>query len=159
MSPEDKEAIIAFAGPLFAEAKFIDANSIDKDGYPTSRHAQEIQNALERDFTRSPARVHQPQHVVDYGQYQMPQPNFPPIPQVHPQPYYPQPQVDNGQLEFAFDQSEQQKTNSLLEDISRKLTKLISMLQDKDKPKENVTKLKVAKEDLPKSTGGFVQDK
>ncbi len=145
LSPEDKAALIEFAGPLFAQAKFIDSNSVDKDGYQTSRQAIEIQHALERDFQRStPVHVPQPyipaQNVIDYNPYQ----NIP----ANPQPYYPPAQpVDNGQLEFKFDQSEQQKTNGLLEEISRKLTKLISLLEPNVKAQtEHVTKLKVTKE-------------
>jgi len=74
LSPEDKAALIEFAGPMFAQAKFIDANSVDKDGYQTSRQAHEIQSALERDFQRStPARPPQhylpPQAVIDYNPY------------------------------------------------------------------------------------------
>jgi hypothetical protein len=159
LSPEDKAALIDFAGPLFAQAKFIDANSVDKDGYQTSRQAHEIQSALERDFQRStPARPPQhylpPQNVIDYGQQQhVPYPTHIPA---APQPYYPPTPVDNGQLEFKFDESAQQKTNSLLEDISRKLTKLISLLEPKTKPTENVTKLKVTKDpvqEIPRGAG------
>lgn len=163
LSPEDKAALIEFAGPLFAQAKFIDSNSIDKDGYQTSRQAQEIQLALERDFQNksAPKPLHQHNHpsynhpsynhptVIDYGQYQ--QPAY--IPQPQPQPY--QPPVDNGQLEFQFDQSAQQKTNVLLEDVSRKLTKMISLLE-KLTPTENVTKLNVTKnpvQEIPRRVG------
>lgn len=157
LSPEDKAALIEFAGPMFAQAKFIDANSIDKDGYQTSRQAQEIQHALERDFQRAspppayvpPAHYAPPQmNVIDYNPY----------PQPAPQPYYPPAPVDNGQLEFKFDQSEQQKTNSLLEDISRKLTKLIGLLEPKTAPTENVTKLKVTKDPVQEVPRGARKD-
>jgi hypothetical protein len=145
LSPEDKDALIAFAGPLFAQAKFIDSNSVDKDGYQTSRQAIEIQTALERDFQRStPARVFQPQHAPQNGDYN-PQPYYP----TQPAPYYPPTPIDNGQLEFTFDQSAQQKTNTLLEDISRKLTKLIGLLEPNVKAQtEHVTKLKTTKDSI-----------
>lgn len=161
LSPEDKAALIEFAGPLFAQAKFIDSNSVDKDGYQTSRQAQEIQHALERDFQRAtPPPVHAPHHyhapqagnVIDYNPYLTSAP-VAPLPQYHP----PAP-VDNGQLEFQFDQSEQQKTNSLLEDISRKLTKLIGLLEPKTAPAENVTKLKVTKDPVQEVPRGARKD-
>lgn len=163
LSPEDKAALIEFAGPLFAQAKFIDSNSIDKDGYQTSRQAIEIQHALERDFQRStPVRV-QPQYLpqnVDYGATHIPMPPTYQTPHTYPAPvpqYAPLP-VDEGQLEFRFDQSEQQKTNSLLEDISRKLTKLISLLEPKTAQTENVTKLKVTKDAVQETPRGVRKD-
>lgn len=142
LSPEDKAALIEFAGPLFAQAKFIDANSIDERGHATSRQAQEIQYALERDFQRSSPPAHIPHHYHA----------------APPQPYYPPAPVDNGQLEFQFDQSAQQKTNSLLEDISRKLTKLIGLLEPKTAPAENVTKLKVTKDPVQEVPRGARKD-
>lgn len=161
LSPEDKAALIEFAGPLFAQAKFIDSNSVDKDGYQTSRQAQEIQYALERDFQRAtPPPVHVPHHyhapqpqmnVIDYNPY----PTHIPA---APQPYYPPAPVDNGQLEFQFDQTEQQKTNFLLEEISRKLTKLIGLLEPKTAPAENVTKLKVTKDPVQEVPRGARKD-
>lgn len=56
---------------------------------------------------------------------------------IHPQPQL----VDEGQLEFNFNRTEQQKTNELLAEISKKLTKVLDALNSK----ENVTKLTVKK--------------
>lgn len=160
LSPEDKAALIEFAGPIFAQAKYIDANSVDKDGYRTSRHALEIQSALERDFQQKSAPMHyspppvptQPIYApapapIDYAAYGIP-------PAAVPTPMnvidYGQntPPRDPNQLEFSFNQTEQEKTNAHLEEISRKLTKLINLLQEK--PAEHVTKLKTAKDPVPK---------
>lgn len=153
LSPEDKDALIAFAGPLFAQAKFIDANSIDKDGYQTSRQAHEIQHALERDFQRStPVRPSQPYHQAD------PYYPTPPHPiELPPQQYQsPPPPVNDGQLEFKFDQTAQQKTNELLEDISRKLTRLMGMLEHNSNAQtENVTKLKITKDSIQEVPRGI----
>lgn len=162
LSAEDKALLIEFAGPIFAEAKNIDANSVDKDGYRTSRHAQEIQMALERDFQTKSAPRHfapppnpylqqQPASVVDYGQYLQPPIHYPPV-QVM------QPVVDTGQMEFQFDQSEQQKTNSLLEEVSRKLTKVVALLEKLTQPTENVTKLKITKDPVQKVSGFIGKD-
>lgn len=135
LTPEDKAALIAFAQPIFAEAKFIDANSVDKDGYRTSGQAQEIQWALERDFQQKSL----PKPVVH--QQLPPTYTYPEIPQTI-QPQYihaTQQNVDDGQLEFKFDQSEQQKTNALLEEISRKLTKILAMLEQSQQKLKNDT--------------------
>lgn len=62
---------------------------------------------------------------------------------INPQPvpipnYQPPPQSNEGQLEFNFDRKEQEITNDILKDISKKLSRVIDLLSSK----ENVTKLK-----------------
>lgn len=150
MSPEDKQALIEIMGPLYGQAKLMD-NSWYEDskakvgGMPDQGAAGEIKRALERELTR-------PTYVPTHNSYiQHPQPSQTPVeyyqaPSVTPivtHQHHSQP-IDNSQMEFSFDQTEQQKTNNLLEEISRKLTKMISLLQENQK-KENVTKLKVTK--------------
>lgn len=155
MSPEDKAALIAMAGPFFAQSKFIDDNSIDQFGNRVNGQAYEIQHALERDFRNaSPPPTHVPPSYipqiappVTYSQEVIPHIEY----QYHEIPVvYNRVDETTDQLEFNFKPSEQQKTNDLLKEISQKLTKLISLLEQK--PKENVTKLKSPKDQFHKLT-------
>lgn len=139
LTPDDKKALIDFAGPLFAQSKEIDAMYYNDarpktDGIPDSGIAQGIQQALERDFALSQA----PRRVEAYAPTQIPMPQYvqAPMPQYAP----PAPIANPDQLEFKFDTTAQEKTNTLLEaqnklikELIKKFDKLISALDDNDK--------------------------
>ena len=139
LTPDDKRALIDFAGPLFAQSKEIDAMYYNDarpktDGIPDSGIARGIQQALERDFALSQA----PRRVEAYAPPEIPMPQYvqAPMPQYVP----PAPVVNPDQLEFKFDTTAQDKTNTLLEaqnklikELIKKFDKLISALNDNDK--------------------------
>jgi hypothetical protein len=154
LTPEDKKLLIDFAGPLFAESKEIDSMYFNDarpktDGMPDSGIARGIQQALERDFLSSPTprRVQAPvqypvEHIPQYVPEQMPQ--YPP--NVQPQMVQHQVgqvQYNPDQMEFKFDQSQQEKTNTLLEaqnklikELIKKIDKVISLATNNDKIKD-----------------------
>jgi hypothetical protein len=157
MSPEDAAALLAFAGPMFAQAKAIDANGMrDEYGNMPKPFSNELVSVLDVEVNKAKMK-HRQANPVAYqtAPAHIPQPAVPqyaPPVQLAPQPQYtPQP-VDEAQLEFQFNQTEQQKTNFLLEEISRKLTKVVGLLELTNKKnkddvkntfnqKETVTKL------------------
>jgi hypothetical protein len=153
LTPEEKAALVAFAGPIFAESKQIDSmfyNDRPKQGgMYVDGGAQEIQAALERDF-RQVQPVYQvpvPQIPYDPIPYpsRLPETSLDiPMPQVGHYSYNPTPSAQTDQLEFQFNITEQQKTNTLLESISKKLSTIIKLLEQNNK-KEDVPKLKVEK--------------
>jgi hypothetical protein len=144
LTPEDKKVLLDFAGPLFAQSKEIDSmyyndSKPKTDGIEDSGIAYGIQKALERDFANSqaPRRV-EAAHV--------PMPQYIPIPQhiPAPMPQYapPVPQQDPDQMEFKFNVTEQEKTNTLLEaqnklikQLITKIDKLISISNESTKAK------------------------
>jgi hypothetical protein len=149
LTPEDKNTLIQFAGPLFAMSKEIDGmyynDSRPKtDGIPDSGIARGIQDALERDFRASQAHP-RPQPVYQAPVYQQPPVQQPPQPLVaHPDHNSTgQQAVDQGdQLEFNFNQSKQDITNTLLEaqnkllkELNSKIDVLISLTTKDDKNK------------------------
>jgi hypothetical protein len=132
LSPEDKKLLLDFAGPIFQESKEID-NMYYNDarpkvnGYVDGGIATGIKDALERDLRQAQGHYAPPAPPQDHIYFQppvLPQPVMQPQHHVIAQPAYPQ---DDPQMEFNFNVSEQQKTNSLLE----KQNKLLSELTDK----------------------------
>jgi len=130
LSPEEKQALIEFAGPMFVLGKEIDSmyfndQQTKTDGMRDGGISGAIKTALERDFRSS--QVPQPQYIQ------------PPV-QALPNQYTPQPpavEVDVNQLELKFNKSEQEKTNDLLkkqskilEDLNKKFDKLIKLIQN-----------------------------
>ena len=139
LTPEEKQALIEFAGPMFALGKDIDSmyfngQQTKTDGMREGGISGAIKNELERDFRIS--QVHQPPQYI-------PPPPLPPVqPQIQalPQQHIAQPpaiEVDPNQLELKFNKSEQEKTNDLLkkqnkvlEDLNKKFDKLITLIQN-----------------------------
>jgi hypothetical protein len=136
LTPEEKQTLIEFAGPMFALGKDIDSMYFNDqqtrtDGMRDGGISGAIKNALERDFRSS--QVHQPQYI-------QPPPTFQPQMEVSHQQYIPQtPAVDTdpNQLEMKFDKSEQDLTNTLLrkqtkilEDLNKKIDKLFTLIQN-----------------------------
>ena len=139
LTPEEKQALIEFAGPMFALGKDIDSMYFNDqqpkvDGMRDGGISSGIKNALERDFRSSQVRqppVISPQSIEIAQTYQ------PVMPQT-PQPVQIQPQstVDENQLELKFNKSEQEVTNELLrkqnkilEDLNKKIDKLLTLIQ------------------------------
>lgn len=145
LSPEEKQALIEFAGPIFALGKDIDSMYFNDqqpkvDGMREGGISSGIKNAIERDFRSS--QLHRPPPIspqsLEINHTYQPVVNQPPQ-QVQIQP---QPQVDENQLELKFNKSEQEVTNELLrkqnktlEDLSKKIDKLIRLIQDE--PEDN----------------------
>lgn len=136
LTPDEKQALIEFAGPMFALGKDIDSmyfndQQTKTDGMRDGGISGAIKNALERDFRSS--QVQQPQYI------QPPTPPVQPQIQIMPQQHIPeQPAVesDPNQLELKFNKSEQQTTNELLrkqnkilEDLNKKINKLLALIQ------------------------------
>lgn len=151
LTPEDKQTLIQFAGPLFAMSKEIDKMYYEDSrpkigGYTDSGIATGIQEALERDFRtyqalppRPPAPV-LPQ-VINYA---------PPEIQANSAHFQSQnfelEKNDNLQLEFNFNQNKQDIANDLLEsqnkmlkELNNKIDLLISMLKNDDENKNKQT--------------------
>jgi hypothetical protein len=132
LSPEDKKLLLDFAGPIFQESKEIDGMYYNDarpkvNGYVDGGIATGIKDALERDLRQTQGHYAPPTPPQDHIYLQppaMPHPVMQPQQHIMAQPAYPQ---DDSQMEFNFNVSEQQKTNSLLE----KQNKLLSELTDK----------------------------
>jgi hypothetical protein len=141
LSPEDKRAILDFAGPLFHESKAIDSSFFDGtrpkvEGVPEYGLANGIKSVLERELAPTP-RQHHPQ-----AQYLTPPslpPQHAPMPQYALPPAAPAPQ-DTAQLELNFNPSAQDATNELLKEnnrILRQILKELEQLNSKDKQQVN----------------------
>lgn len=138
LTPDEKQALIEFAGPIFALGKDIDSmyfndQQTKTDGMRDGGISGAIKNALERDFRAS--QVQQPQYI-------QPPPPVQPQFQAVPQQYIQQevlPQTDPNQLELKFDKSEQEKTNDLLrnqnkilQDLNKKIERILALLTQDD---------------------------
>ena len=136
LTPDEKQALIEFAGPMFALGKDIDSmyfndQQTKTDGMRDGGISGAIKNALERDFRSS--QVQLPQYI------QPPPPPVQPQIQAMPQQHIPQHPVvesDPNQLELKFNKSEQETTNELLrkqnkilEDLNKKINKLLTLIQ------------------------------
>ena len=145
-TPEDLALLVQMAGPIFAESKLIESytsNSPQYDGR-VDEGSMKIKRGLERieQQVRASSRP-LPQQNPNIYQY-------PPTqgPQYVPQPveFQAPPKLD-GQLEFNFNLTEQKKTNELLIEISRKLSKLISLIDS------NITQKNGSSNTLSKNEG------
>lgn len=144
LSPDEKQALIEFAGPIFALGKDIDSMYFNDqqsktDGMRDGGISGAIKNALERDFKSSQAHsyqppVHQPQPQYVEAHQQPPTAHI--MPSQQPQVYVPPP-IDENQLELKFNRSEQEKTNELLskqnkilENLNKKIDKLLASIEN-----------------------------
>ena len=140
-SPEDLALLISMAGPIFAESKLIESytsNSPQYDGR-IDEGSMKIKRGLEQIEREVRASVAPPQQsYFDPNQYIPPQYVQPTY--IQPPLQYAPPPPTDGQMEFNFNLTEQKKTNDLLLEISRKLSKLISFV-DKFIPKDGTTNI------------------
>lgn len=141
MLPEDLEALMGFAGPMFGEARKLENLTSQKtmiDGYSqdVSDKIRDAVSSAERDVRSqrqvSLEKIHVPQQdpyqqILEYFDT----PNQPIQSQV-----YQQPQIEldrSGQMEFSFDPKKQDVTNNHLKDISNILKKILKHLEDASK--------------------------
>ena len=140
LMPDDFEALAQLAGPLYQQSKLIEAytSSNPIPNAMTDYGSNNIRMGLEQAKHLAQASVARPQ-----PSYVAPAPQsfiqaspvaqdvvvgvaqFTPYPQPMPSP----PKEDNGQMEFQFNSSEQKITNDLLREISKKLSRLITLIE------------------------------
>ena len=142
MSPDDLQALMGVAGPLFGESRMIE--QMTSDNTVSGSHIQDgsmkIKSALEQaqrqvQAHRPPPPQYAPPQYVPQEQFVQPQQ----VPVVQPitngvSTFTPQQfPSDDGQMMFQFDKKEQSITNDLLKEISKKLTKVIDLLDKKER--------------------------
>jgi len=144
LSPEDLQLLVGLAGPIYAESRLIESYSSDNpvNNGMVNDGSMKIKMGLEQMQRQVVTQAPRPQFQPPY------QPPYqPPVEQVHLPPptivqyVQPVPVVSQeDQFEFNFNVSEQKKTNDLLEAISKKLTKLIGVIESQKK-KDDLLKL------------------
>lgn len=143
MSPDDFAALAAFAGPIYQESRVIESftSSNPIPNVHDNYGSMNIKQGLEQAQRLAQASVARPQPLYVPPAVPLEQPDmvigtasF--TPYANPiQTSVPQPPSD--QLEFLFNQDAQNATNELLKEISKKLSKMISLLEKEDKiPKQ-----------------------
>lgn len=152
LMPDDFAALAAIAGPLFQESRQVErfTSNNPMPGAPLDNGSMSIKQSLEQAQRLAQASVVRPTPMyvppaipveqIDYsGAVNGPMT----IPYVQPQhnPQLPTPD-QSDQLEFSFNPSEQTVTNNLLKEISKKLTKVIMLLEKSKKEDTMVPKLK-----------------
>lgn len=144
MTPDDFAALAEIAGPLYQQSKVIESFTSESPipGAYKDYGSMNIRMGLEQAQRLAQASVHSP-----------PQPSYvapaePQYIQTYVEPTYavpmqaPTPVTDFGnQLEFSFEKGAMDITNDLLRDISKKLTKLINLV-DKSETEDKIPKLK-----------------
>lgn len=145
LNPDDLGLLVNLAGPLYQESKMIDSmtgNAPKQDGMRIDSGAATIKRGLETIEQQAKAAYFasraapQPVQTQFYAphtveQVVLPQPVF--YPQNVPQ----SPPVNDGQLEFNFNITEQQKTNDLLEKCFRALTKILTVVESINEQSKN----------------------
>ena len=150
--PDDFAALAAIAGPLYQESRLIESFTSDNPIPGTHKEygSMNIKQQLEQAHRLAQASVVRP-----------PQPMFvPPSVEPLPQPNYVNgtasytpyqsqpielPKSNEQQLELVFDKGKQDETNDLLREISKKLTKLINIIEKSEDSDIKVPKLKNVK--------------
>lgn len=151
MMPDDFAALAAFAGPLYQESRVVESYTSNNPmpGTHKDNGSMAIKQSLEQAqylARNSAVRPPQPMYVPPAIPLDQPDPiigTAPYTPYTQPQhnPQSPTPDPSD-QLEFSFNTSEQTITNDLLRDISKKLTKVISLLEKSTKEDTMIPKLK-----------------
>jgi hypothetical protein len=138
MMPDDFAALAALAGPLYKESKTLEAftssNPIPNafDNYGSMNIKQSLEQA-QRLTQATLAQGPRPQYVPPAESQFIADVPYVPTPTYIPTPITTAvPQPDNGQLEFKFDAKEQNITNDLLKEISKKMSKIIDLLERED---------------------------
>lgn len=154
MMPDDFAALAAFAGPLYQESRVVESFTSNNPmpGTHKDNGSMAIKQSLEQAqhlARNSVVRPPQPMYVPPAIPLDMPDPimgaaSYTPYVQPQQNQQFPTPIVPNSsdQLEFSFNTSEQTITNDLLRDISKKLTKVISLLEKSTKEDTIIPKLK-----------------
>jgi hypothetical protein len=148
--PDDFAALAAIAGPLFQESRQVERYTSNNHmpGAPLDNGSMSIKQSLEQAQRLAQASVVRPtpmyvppaiplEHTgmapsVPFEQIYTP---------VQQNPQLPTPD-QSDQLEFSFNPTQQTVTNDLLKEISKKLTKVIMLLEKSTKEDTIVPKLK-----------------
>lgn len=143
MTPDDFAALAAFAGPMYQESRTIESftsnnpipNAHDNYGSMNIKQGLEQAQRLAQASVVRPQPMYVQPSIISEVPY-VPTPTYTePIQQASiPEP--------TNQLEFSFNPSEQTVTNDLLKEISKKLTKVIMLLEKSTKEDTMVPKLK-----------------
>jgi hypothetical protein len=142
MSPDDFAALAAFAGPIYQESRVIEkyTSSNPIPGAHSEYGSMNIKQGLEQAQRLAQASVVRPQPMyvppavpLDQPDLTMGTASFIPYPNgpAPNMPQFPTP-IEGDQLEFSFNASKQDETNTLLKEISRKITKVIELLEKGD---------------------------
>lgn len=157
MSPDDFAALAAFAGPIYQESRVIESftsnNPIPNthDNYGSMNIKQGLEQA-QRLAQASVVRPPQPMYVPPAVAVNIPDvietgtASFIPYPSAGV-PVLPNQTTNVDQLEFSFNPSKQEDTNNLLREISSKLSKVITLLEKKEKA-DIIPKLKHVKNQI-----------
>jgi len=161
MSPDDFAALAAFAGPVFQESRRLEAytseNPIpgthkDVGSMNIKQGLEQAQRLVQASILRPQQPMYVPPAVINPTDLVMGTATFTPYPEpitnVENFPFSPSgrtpiPKNDPNQLELPFDSSEQKITNDLLREISKKLTKVIGLLEKHEGNDKVVPKLKL----------------
>ena len=138
MSPDDFAALAAFAGPIYQESRVIESftsnnpipNAHDNYGSMNIKQGLEQAQRLAQASLVRPQPLYVPPAVqiedTFSASYVHPTPTY-----IQPTPQLPTPDPSD-QLEFSFSSSKQDVTNDLLREISKKLTKLINLVEKQE---------------------------
>lgn len=142
MTPDDFAALAAFAGPVYQESRLIEkfTSSNPIPGAHSEYGSMNIKQGLEQAQRLAQASAVRPQPMYVPPAIPIAEP-YPPNPtpsipyqqalNTQPQPAL-QPIEPSNQLEFSFNASKQDMTNDLLKEISKKLTKVINLLEKQE---------------------------
>jgi len=149
MMPDDFAALAEIAGPLYQQSKLIESFTSEspipgayKDyGSMNIRMGLEQAQRLAQASVQNAQNAQQPSYVAP-AEPQYIQSYVEPTYTTPAPPAYIPPVVDPvDQLEFKFEKGSMDVTNDLLKEISRKLSKLISLV-DKSETEDKIPKLK-----------------
>jgi hypothetical protein len=151
MMLDDFAALAALAGPLYQESRIVESFTSNNPmpGTHKDNGSMAIKQSLEQAqqlARNSVVRPPQPMYVPPAIPLDIPDPimgtaSYTPYVQPAHNPQLPTPDPSD-QLEFSFNVNEQTVTNDLLREISKKLTKVISLLEKSTKEDTIVPKLK-----------------
>jgi len=147
MTPDDFAALAEIAGPLYQQSKLIESFTSESPipGAYKDYGSMNIRMGLEQAQRLAQASVQsvpQPSYVAP-AEPQYIQQYQPPVAEHYvPAPTLTAPPTNFGdQLEFKFEKGGMDVTNDLLREISKKLTKLINLV-DKSETEDKIPKLK-----------------
>ncbi len=154
MTPDDFAALAEIAGPLYQQSKVIESFTSESPipGAYKDYGSMNIRMGLEQAQRLAQASVHsqpQPSYVAPAEPQYIQQYVEPATTTALPyQPPQPTTDFDSGQLEFKFEKGGMDITNDLLREISKKLTKLINLV-DKSETEDKIQKFPKLKPTIP----------
>jgi hypothetical protein len=141
MSPDDFAALAAFAGPVYQESRVIEQYTsnnpmpgtfVENGSMSIRQGLEQAQRLAQASVVRPPQPMYVPPAVpLDQPDIVTGTASFTPYPGAGV-PVLPTQTTNIDQLEFSFNASKQDETNVLLKEISKKLTKVISLLEVKE---------------------------